>query len=200
MIQCSALGKFFKVLRNTLRGVNLMDHSWTDVSSLITEISDGYSVLTELTGGVELKRKMVKTGQVTRWIFRRILFTRRFMRAAERDPSLWQTRRLWFVKNWGRILFPFTKHQRCKLEVDDRGKIIIINHPSLTDPLVTIIWAVLNFPDKPVLLPVNLPWFEEIGLFLGPLKKIGIILLPMLTPKTIKRLEEHQTVAGMELL
>jgi hypothetical protein len=147
----------------------------------------------EKLGGGELKKDMRTTGRLIRWLLRLVIFPKRFLRKAERDSELWNSRRVKIIRRWGRIFFPFRLSYKSDIKFSDGGKIIVINHPSLTDPITTLIWAVLAFPSKPILIPVNLPWFEEFGEYVELLGKIGIVLVPMLTPKTLKRLKPYQT-------
>lgn len=151
------------------------------------------SILAQLSGGKELKKDMAMTGRLTRWLLRLVLFPKRFLRAAEHNPELWESRRNQVVRRWGRLFFPFRLSYDPNIKFSDGGKVIVINHPSLTDPITTVVWAALAFPGKSILLPVNLPWFEEFGEFIGLLKRVGITLVPILTPKTLRRLKKYQT-------
>ncbi|MDR0591003.1 MAG: hypothetical protein LBG75_00315 [Candidatus Nomurabacteria bacterium] len=156
---------------------------------LVETVSTGEkTILAELPGGLELKRDMAATGRISRWLFSKTLFPASFLKAAAENPELWAGRRVKVARQWKRI-FPFRAKGYCDGVADDRGKVIVINHPSLTDPLVALVWAILTFPNKPVLVPVNLPWFEEMSGFVSKLRRIDIILVPMLTPKTMQRLE-----------
>jgi hypothetical protein len=161
-------------------------------------ISQNCSLLAELKGGEKLKKDISSTGKMSRWLLSHIMFPAGFLKAVEQRPELWKTRRLKVVKRWCRIFFPYRVRYQHNFPRDERGKIIVINHPSLTDPLVVLVWAMLVFPQKPVLLPVNLPWFEEVSQFVKLLEKVGIFLVPTLTPKTMRRLEDDPDLVRLK--
>lgn len=68
------------------------------------------------------------------------------------------------------------------------GLVIGFNHPSLGEILRIVLMKVDLMGDKPMLFPVNLPWYEAIAPDFDKLMQLGIIITPTITPSTWKKL------------
>ena len=68
------------------------------------------------------------------------------------------------------------------------GLVIGFNHPSLGEIPRLIALKMDLMGDKPMLFPVNLPWYEAIAPDHKMLEKLGIIITPTITPSTWKKL------------
>ena len=61
------------------------------------------------------------------------------------------------------------------------------NHQSLFE-VFAIIGLAFDCPSKSCLFPVNLPWFEALSPVSDKLRDLGIVITPMITPKTQKKI------------
>lgn len=62
------------------------------------------------------------------------------------------------------------------------------NHPSLGEIFRLIYLGLEAYPDKEFLFPVNIPWYENLTPCMDNLKRLGIHIVPMITPKTAEKL------------
>lgn len=72
---------------------------------------------------------------------------------------------------------------------NDSGLVIGFNHPSLGEIARILMMKIDLMGDKPMLFPVNLPWYEAIAKDYDKLKMLGIIITPTITPSTWKKME-----------
>lgn len=156
-------------------------------------MDNGESILETFgDSGRRLKREIALTGFVCRLLFTYAfspLFLLRIRLArAENRPAIWRRRKLHAIRI-ARLIFPFKTIGYRLNEDSAKGQIFIINHPTLNDPLCAILFAIITYPDCEIVIPVNLPWFESICRYRQKLLEMGIILVPILTPKTIARLD-----------
>lgn len=73
---------------------------------------------------------------------------------------------------------------------EDAGIVIGFNHPSLGEIFRLISLGFKYYPDKKFLFPVNLPWFEELVQVEEKLSRMGIYIMPMITPSTDAKLQK----------
>ena len=96
-----------------------------------------------------------------------------------------------------RWFFPFDiKGHEAK--PTSHGQIFVINHPTLNDPICAILYALCLNPDSEIIVPVNLPWYESICSYRAKLLKIGVNIVPILTPETAKRLGESSEISKVQ--
>ena len=69
------------------------------------------------------------------------------------------------------------------------GLVIGFNHPSLGEIARILTMKVDLMGDKPMLFPVNLPWYEALAPDFDKIKMLGIIITPTITPSTWKKME-----------
>jgi len=136
--------------------------------------------------GRDLKRKIAATGFICRVVFF-LIFNPIFLIRARFYPSAWSRRKQKAVRLMRRF-FPFDI-KGYEAMPTSHGKVFIINHPTLNDPLCAIIYALYQNPDSEIIVPVNLPWYESICVYREKLRKIGVNIVPILTPETAKRLD-----------
>lgn len=76
------------------------------------------------------------------------------------------------------------------------GLVIGFNHPSLGEILRLVALKFDLMGEKPMLFPVNLPWYEAIAPDYEILKKLGVIITPTITPATWQKLhlKEHTSL------
>jgi len=156
-----------------------------------------------------LKRKIALTGFICRvllfFVFNPVFMLR--VRFASGKPSskltkpgnehdIWYRRKIAALRVV-RMLCPFdtTGH---KVEESPCGHVAVINHPTLNDPICGVVYILSRFPDREIIVPVNLPWFESVCRYRSKLRKIGINLVPILTPQTAMRLGENENIRSVQ--
>jgi len=156
----------------------------------------GKSVLRTLgRPGRRLRRKIAVTGFICRFILF-LIFNPVFLLRARIAPDIWPRRKAAAIR-LGCFFFPFRVegHQAAP---SPRGQIYIINHPTLNDPLCTIFYALRLYPAREMIVPVNLPWYEAISRYRSRLLNIGVNIVPILTPATVKRLGPDSNVSELQ--
>lgn len=66
----------------------------------------------------------------------------------------------------------------------EKGIVIGFNHPSLGEIARILMMKMDMMGDKPMLFPVNLPWYEALAKNYDRILKLGIIITPTITPST----------------
>ena len=66
----------------------------------------------------------------------------------------------------------------------ENGMVIGFNHPSLGEIARILMMKMDVMGDKPMLFPVNLPWYEALAPDYDRILKLGIIITPTITPST----------------
>lgn len=82
----------------------------------------------------------------------------------------------------------------------DSGMVIGFNHPSLGEILRFIYICADNYEDRVNLFPVNLPWYEAIMPIADDLEKIGIYIMPVLTPSTKRKMAKKADEETMKVV
>jgi hypothetical protein len=176
----------------------MLDVNSSLTNGVIADIERGKSMLLAFgRPGRELKRKIAPTGFVCRFLFF-LIFNPIFILRAKFFPNAWKRRRNTALKIM-RLFFPFTI-RGYKMPPTSHGQIFVINHPTLNDPICAIVYALLQNPAREVIVPVNLPWYESICRYRAKLLKIGINIVPILTPQTAKRLDEDANVSKTQTM
>lgn len=80
------------------------------------------------------------------------------------------------------------------------GTVFGFNHPSLGEILRFIFICVSKYHDRINLFPVNLPWFEAIMPIVYDLEKIGIYVMPIITPSTRSKMAKKADASTMEVV
>ena len=143
---------------------------------------DNYSLLTSL-GGEKLRKEMVPVGKACHAAVNYFY---------QVGPAKTKAKKIKKVKK--RIVKTLKRLAPAKYDKKDfsrlsnSGLVIGFNHPSLGEILRIILMKVDAMGDKPMLFPVNLPWYESIAKDYARLKDLGIIITPTITPSTWKKL------------
>ncbi|MBQ6375502.1 hypothetical protein IJJ37_01025 [Candidatus Saccharibacteria bacterium] len=66
----------------------------------------------------------------------------------------------------------------------ENGLVIGFNHPSLGEIARILMMKMDVMGEKPMLFPVNLPWYEALATDYDRILKLGIIITPTITPST----------------
>jgi len=167
----------------------------SSASSLISDMEHGKSILLTFgKPGRALKRKIALTGFASR-VLLSIIFNPIVLLHAKFNPHVWNRRRAFTIR-FIRFLFPFhvKGHQILPSKY---GQIFMINHPTLNDPICATLYALNLYPDREIIIPVNLPWFEGFCRYRSKLLKIGINVVPILTPETAKRLGSESQISDV---
>ena len=79
------------------------------------------------------------------------------------------------------------------------GLVVGFNHPSLGEIIRILLMKIDVMGDKPMLFPVNLPWYESIAKDYDRIKSLGIIITPIITPSTWKKLNLRKGTPEYEI-
>ena len=71
---------------------------------------------------------------------------------------------------------------------DDNCIVIGFNHPSLGEILRLASIVLEHYPQRQILFPVNIPWYETLTADISKLERLNIHITPMITPKTEAKL------------
>lgn len=145
--------------------------------------------------GRDLKRKIAITGFICRVVFF-LIFNPVFLIRARFFPNAWKRRKMKAVRLM-RWFFPFDVNG-YEAKPTNHGQVFVINHPTLNDPICAIIYAICQNSDSETIVPVNLPWFESICVYREKLRKIGVNIVPILTPETAKRLGDNSEISKVQ--
>jgi len=165
-------------------------------SDAIHNMERGGSVLLTFgESGRALKRKIALTGIICR-ILLFFIFNPIFMLRARFFPNVWHRRKASAVKIV-RFFCPFSVkgHQAG---TSQGGQIVVINHPTLNDPICAILYIINLYPNREIIIPMNLPWFESVCKYRSRLCKIGVNIVPILTPHTATRLGDSDDVSKVQ--
>ncbi len=145
---------------------------------------ENYSLLNSL-GGDKLRKEMVPIGRICHIVLKYFYHSREDL---EKDLKNISRARSKIARTLGRIA-PADYDASEFPKSDGRGLVIGFNHPSLGEVLRILSLKFILYPDKTVLWPVNLPWYEALAKDYDNLAKIGIIISPTLTPSTWQKLQ-----------
>ncbi len=143
---------------------------------------ENYSLLKSL-GGEKLRKEMVPVGKICH------ATVNHFYKGIKKDDE-----KIGIEKAKKNIVKTLKRLSPAEYNKDDfphnskNGLVIGFNHPSLGEVLRILMMKVDIMGDKPMLFPVNLPWYESIAKDYQRLKKLGIIITPTITPSTWKKL------------
>jgi len=172
-----------------------MSNKSSFVSDTISGMERGNSVLLTFgEPGRALKHKIALTGFVSRFLLF-LIFNPLFLLRARFFPNIWRRRRATAVR-LVRFFLPF--RAKGQVEISPNGYIVVTNHPTLNDPICAILYILTLLPDREIIIPINLPWFETVCRYRTKLLKIGANIVPILTPHTAKRLGENEAVGKVQ--
>ena len=66
----------------------------------------------------------------------------------------------------------------------EKGLVVGFNHPSLGEIARILMMKMDVMGEKPMLFPVNLPWYEALATDYDRIRQLGIIITPTITPST----------------
>ena len=144
--------------------------------------NENYSLLTTL-GADKLRKEMVPVGKACR------AAVAYFLNVKPKDNSRAHSynARAKLVKTLKKVA-P-ANYKAADFPTDSKkGLVIGFNHPSLGEILRLVMMKVDILGEKPMLFPVNLPWYESMAKDYERLLQLGIIITPTITPATWKKM------------
>ena len=143
-------------------------------SELLEKINiDNVSLLKSIGAG-DLYDEMARPGAFCRFLVRFI--------CGKRDREEIRKRTV-------KVLSFFAPSTLLRAYYRNSGCVVIgFNHPSLGEIFRLLYRGFRAFPDRDFLFPVNIPWYETITPVIPLLKKAGITVAPIITPKTESKL------------
>ncbi len=142
----------------------------------------GYSLLKTL-GAEKLRKEMVPVGKVCNLAIDYVLGT-----TGPKDNPAEHSKnaRAKLVRKLAKITpgsyEGFPKDQK-------NGLVVGFNHPSLGEIARILMMKMDVMGDKPMLFPVNLPWYEALAPDYDRILKLGIIITPTITPSTWSKIK-----------
>jgi len=138
---------------------------------------ENYSLLTTL-GAENLRKEMVPVGKICNAAINYVLNTT----GPKDDPKKHsQNARMKLVKKLKKI----TPGNYAGFPKDSKNGLVIgFNHPSLGEIARILMMKMDVMGEKPMLFPVNLPWYEALAPDYDRILKLGIIITPTITPST----------------
>ncbi len=140
---------------------------------------DNYSLLKSL-GAEKLRKEMVPVGKICNAAINYVLgSTKKTSKTDEKERI--KKARAKLVKHLKRLT-PGTYEGFPK--DSKNGLVVGFNHPSLGEIARILMMKIDVMGDKPMLFPVNLPWYEALAPNYDRIKELGIIITPTITPST----------------
>ena len=140
-------------------------------------IYENYSLLNSL-GAEKLRKEMVPVGKACKAAINYFIRTT----GPKGDPEKHAKNAR---KKLVRVLSKITPGEYKGFPKDsERGLVVGFNHPSLGEIARILTMKVDIMGEKPMLFPVNLPWYEALAPFYDKIKMLGIIITPTITPST----------------
>lgn len=140
---------------------------------------DNYSLLKSL-GAEKLRKEMVPVGKICNAAINYVLgSTKKSSKIDEKERI--KKARAKLLKHLKRLT-PGTYEGFPK--DSKNGLVIGFNHPSLGEIARILMMKIDVMGDKPMLFPVNLPWYEALAPNYERIKELGIIITPTITPST----------------
>ena len=138
---------------------------------------ENYSLLKTL-GAEKLRKEMVPVGKICNLAIDYVLGTT----GPKNDPAKHsKAARAKLVKRLAKL----TPGEYKGFPKDrENGLVIGFNHPSLGEIARILMMKMDVMGDKPMLFPVNLPWYEALAPDYDRILKLGIIITPTITPST----------------
>ena len=152
-----------------------------------TEINDkiiyeNYSLVRTL-GGEKLRKEMVPVGKICKTAIDFFINTTGPKNNPEKHKKNARKR---LVK----VLSKITPGEYKNFPRDAKdGLVVGFNHPSLGEIARILMMKIDVMGDKPMLFPVNLPWYEALASYFDKIKMLGIIITPTITPSTWQKLD-----------
>ena len=152
---------------------------------------EGYSLLKTL-GADGMRREMVPVGKICNLAINYVLGT-----TGPKGASAEHTSRA--RKKLVKKLAKLTPGSYDGIPHDmENGLVIGFSHPSLGEIARILMMKMDVMGDKPMLFPVNLPWYEALATDYDRIRQLGIIITPTITPSTWAKMNLRKGTAAFE--
>ena len=142
---------------------------------------ENYSLLTTL-GAEELRKEMVPVGKACNTAINYFFGT-----TGPKNDEIKHIRAA--RKKLVKVLSKITPGSYSRMPKDsERGLVVGFNHPSLGEIARILTMKVDIMGEKPMYFPVNLPWYEALAPNYDRIARLGIIIMPTITPSTWKKM------------
>ena len=143
---------------------------------------ENYSLLTTL-GAEKLRKEMVPVGKICNAAINYVLGTTGPGRDLKKHSH---NARMKLVKKLRKL----TPGEYKGFPKDsEKGLVMGFNHPSLGEIARILMMKMDVMGEKPMLFPVNLPWYEALAPDYDRISKLGIIITPTITPSTWSKMK-----------
>ncbi len=151
---------------------------------------ENYSLLRTL-GAEKLRREMVPVGKICNAAINYVLGTTGSGISVEHSQAARQK----LVKRLKKL----TPGTYDGFPTDSENGIVVgFNHPSLGEIARILMMKMDVMGDKPMLFPVNLPWYEALATDYDRIRQLGIIITPTITPSTWAKMNLKKGTALFE--
>ena len=142
---------------------------------------ENYSLLKTL-GAEKLRKEMVPVGKICNTAINYVLGTTKKGEGPEEHSRRARAKLV-------RKLKKLTPGEYEGFPHDSKNGLVIgFNHPSLGEIARILMMKMDVMGEKPMLFPVNLPWYEALANDYDRILKLGIIITPTITPSTWKKI------------
>lgn len=137
----------------------------------------GYSLLKTL-GADGMRREMVPVGKICKLAINYVLGTTRPHVVSEEHTEAARAKLIKKLSSLAPGEYDGFPHD------SENGLVVGFNHPSLGEIPRILMMKMDVMGDKPMLFPVNLPWYEALASDYDRILQLGIIITPTITPST----------------
>ena len=142
---------------------------------------ENYSLLSTL-GADKLRKEMVPVGKICNMAINYFLGST----GSKKNPDLHSKKAR---KKLVKVLSKITPGEYKGFPKDNKNGLVIgFNHPSLGEIARILTMKIDIMGDKPMLFPVNLPWYEALATDFDRIRQLGIIITPTITPSTWEKM------------
>ena len=152
-----------------------------------------YSLL-ECAGCHQLRAEMKGPGAACRMIVNLVWYASGLDKKTIRHDRL-VARRLARLLSWAA---PAEIHG--KIPQRTQSLVVGFNHPSLGEIIRFLHVCLSEYGERANLFPVNLPWFEALMPVVDKLERVGIYLVPIITPSTFAKMGAIASVGDMQVI
>ena len=153
---------------------------------------ENYSLLKTL-GAEKLRTEMVPVGKICNAAVNYVLGS---TLAGESEENHSRRARAKLVKKLKRL----TPGEYDGFPHDQKNGLVVgFNHPSLGEIARILMMKMDVMGEKPMLFPVNLPWYEALATDYDRIRQLGIIITPTITPSTWAKMNLHKGTLEFEV-
>lgn len=118
--------------------------------------------------------------KLTAWLVQTIFLPTKISDTKSRTLRIVET---FFPTNTSQNAYHYVRSEKEQTAI-----VAYFNHQSLFEVLACICWCIRTFEGKRFIFPVNLPWYEQLIPVSSKLARLGIDIVPLITPNTHRKL------------